>query len=71
MVTGYNKCPICRKKYSARNESKLKVDGESVCMGCFRKKKNHSDYGSTISGNGLIHYFDDNDNFERTKIGGS
>lgn len=81
MVTGKDRCPICKKVYSPKqSQSKLKVPtGEMtrvthqpiyshVCMNCFRSRKDASDYGFTIRKNGLIWYFDDEGNFERTKF---
>lgn len=40
MVTGYNVCPKCKKKYSPKNESTLKIKGEPICLKCYRKMKN-------------------------------
>jgi len=52
MVTGYNICPICKKKYSPKNESILKIDTgikteysnvkiyNHICMKCFAVIKN-------------------------------
>jgi hypothetical protein len=38
MVTGYNICPMCNKKYSPKtSQSKLKLHDENVCMRCYGK----------------------------------
>lgn len=37
MVTGYNICPICNKKYSPKNESKIKMGNNPICLNCYRK----------------------------------
>ena len=68
MTTGYNICPICKRKYSPKNESKLHIGNEDVCIKCYRKQKKHPKYGFTISGRDLIYYFDDKGNYETTKI---
>lgn len=82
MVTGKNVCPICKKLYSPKNESRFKIFSgkysdiskypinDYVCMGCARKMVKQDDYGYAIKNkNGLVYYFDDDGNFERTKIG--
>jgi hypothetical protein len=82
MVTGKNKCPICKKWYSLkRSQSKLKIPTEEfteitnnriydhVCMTCLRKRSIPTDYGYAIKHNQLIWYFDNNGMYERTKFG--
>jgi hypothetical protein len=54
MVTGYNICPRCKKKYSPKNESKMiNMDtGEPVCMKCYRNLKRISELDNKLMGYG-------------------
>lgn len=39
MTTGFNICPLCKKKYSPKNESILKIKKDNVCIKCYYKLK--------------------------------
>lgn len=36
-ITGYNICPVCKKKYPAKDESKYKKGDEHMCLDCGNK----------------------------------